>query len=97
MSAGRYSPVWNTKPLDTPVDGQHVRYMSVVEPESRCVDQDSPVVGVTAFEEIVQVFLDSDLGTNSLACDKLKVWSLTIRQRRRLQRGQVMNEFAQDQ
>ena len=41
-----YLGVWNPKPLDTPVHGEHVRHMPIVEPEPACVHQHRPVVCV---------------------------------------------------
>ena len=44
--------VGNAKALDTAVDGQHVRHVPVVEPETRRIYQHRPVVRVTAPEKL---------------------------------------------
>ncbi len=31
-------PVWYSEPLNTTVDGQNIRHMTVVKPKSRCIN-----------------------------------------------------------
>ena len=50
-----YLGVWNPKPLDTPVHGEHVRHMPIVEPEPAGVHQHRPVVCVRRSENAKKI------------------------------------------
>lgn len=53
-----YVAVRNAQPLNTSVDGQSIGHMTVVEPESGCTYQNSPVVGMATAEELCCMILD---------------------------------------
>lgn len=50
-------PVRNAKSFDTPVYGKDVGNMTIVEPELGGVHQNCPVVGVSALEKVLHLFL----------------------------------------
>lgn len=50
--------VRNAETFNAAVHGEHVGYMTIVEPKTRCVDKDGPVVGVTAVEELFRLLMN---------------------------------------